>query len=248
AMDINMAGQVAGYRTVAGGTHGFRYADGTGFQDIGTLGGPSSFAWFIDETGTIYGSAQTPTSPPIGSSDISQFGHAVIYNDLVGLFDLNNVVDPALDLTLIFADSPAGDWLPVEGEFGGAAPRRAFRMRLSTGAIEQIGSWPGNMLPIAATSYGDVVGSGQRDSSSTYSAWLFNDQLGLVDLNDVIDPASGWHLSFAQSVNDSGDVVGQGVHDGQLAAFRLRLPLRTTTSGGPAVAVAHTYGYDGLRT
>ncbi|MEM7202232.1 MAG: hypothetical protein AAF628_18325 [Planctomycetota bacterium] len=43
----------------------------------------------------------------------------------------------------------------------------------------------------------------------------------LADLNDEIDPAAGWTLLVARDINDRGQIVGQGVHQGRLAAFRL---------------------------
>jgi len=252
-IDINDAGQVAGYTTV-GSTefHGFLYSDGRGFQDVGTLGGMSSMAFFVDEIGNVYGTAQTPTSPPIGAStDPAQFGHAFIFNDEVGVLDLNNFVDPALGITLIFPGRPAGDWLPVTGTVGSDPTERAFLVRLSTHTVIPIDGLPGEMTALTANSFGDVVGFGSKVAGSTASAdrtvWFRNDQLGFIDLNTAIDPASGWQLTHPAAITDAGDVVGWGIHNGQISPFRLRLPLRTIT-GGPTIAEVHTYGYDGLRT
>ena len=42
------------------------------------------------------------------------------------------------------------------------------------------------------------------------------------DLNDLVDPASGWTLTVAQSINDSGWIVGYGTNPaGQTHAFLL---------------------------
>jgi RHS repeat-associated protein len=253
AMDINVAGQIAGY-TKVGRTeyHGFRYTDGVGFQPIGTLGGASSEAFYIDEIGAVYGTAQTSTSPPIGGTFApEQFGHAVIFDDIVGLKDVNDLIDPTSGVTLVFPGRPAGDWLPMEGTVGTDQTLRAFRVRLSTGAVDPIDAWPGEMRATAVNSFGDVVGWGSKVAGSTsdadQAAWFFNDQFGFIDLNTVIDPASGWSLKYTGAINDTGDVVGYGIFQAQLTAFRLRLPLRAN-NGGPTVAEAHTYGYDGLRT
>ncbi len=58
--DINDAGQVAGYsaprRSV---THAFRYTDGVGMKDLGTLGGTNSWATGINSDGDVVGHAQT---------------------------------------------------------------------------------------------------------------------------------------------------------------------------------------------
>ena len=46
----------------------------------------------------------------------------------------------------------------------------------------------------------------------------------IIDLNDLIDPSSGWVLADARSVSDSNYVTGTGVHNGQAHAYLLKLP------------------------
>ena len=44
----------------------------------------------------------------------------------------------------------------------------------------------------------------------------------MVDLNDLIDSASGWTLASATAINDSGWIVGNGTNSlGQSHAFLL---------------------------
>ncbi len=43
----------------------------------------------------------------------------------------------------------------------------------------------------------------------------------MQDLNDLIDPASGWTLRVATGINDSGQIVGVGAIGGHEHAFRL---------------------------
>ena len=40
-------------------------------------------------------------------------------------------------------------------------------------------------------------------------AFLYRDG-AMIDLNTTIDAASGWHLSEAAGINDSGQIVGWG--------------------------------------
>jgi uncharacterized membrane protein len=42
-----------------------------------------------------------------------------------------------------------------------------------------------------------------------------------IDLNTLIDPTSGWTLNYAYCINNSGWIVGQGVHNGSTHAFLL---------------------------
>jgi probable HAF family extracellular repeat protein len=53
------------------------------------------------------------------------------------------------------------------------------------------------------------------------TAVLFADS-EVIDLNSMIDPASGWHLVEATGINDVGQIVGQGKNSaGHLHAFLL---------------------------
>ena len=67
--------------------------------------------------------------------------------------------------------------------------------------------------------YGQVVGS-SATSSTGYHAFLY-DGGPMVDLNSLLPPASGWELTGAQGINDAGQIVGAGIHDGQTHAFLL---------------------------
>lgn len=54
------------------------------------------------------------------------------------------------------------------------------------------------------------------------------------NLNALIDPALGWSLDVAQAVNDRGQIVGQGVYQGQTRAFLLT-PVRALPEPAPAL-------------
>jgi probable HAF family extracellular repeat protein len=41
------------------------------------------------------------------------------------------------------------------------------------------------------------------------------------DLNNLLPPNSGWELTQALGINDKGQIVGYGTHDGQIRAFLL---------------------------
>jgi hypothetical protein len=43
----------------------------------------------------------------------------------------------------------------------------------------------------------------------------------VYDLNDALEPGSGWLLGAALSINDSGEIVGSGLYEGQQANFLL---------------------------
>ncbi len=62
---------------------------------------------------------------------------------------------------------------------------------------------------------------GEFDRSGSYGAFVWNESEGPLDLNNLIDPASGWELSQAFSINDAGQIVGYGYLDGQQRGFLL---------------------------
>lgn len=55
--------------------------------------------------------------------------------------------------------------------------------------------------------------------SGTHGVIYKNGQL--QDLNNLIDPNSGWELLDARSINDSGQIVGEGMINNQIHAFIL---------------------------
>jgi probable HAF family extracellular repeat protein len=46
----------------------------------------------------------------------------------------------------------------------------------------------------------------------------------MVDLNSLIDPQSGWVLASASGINDSGQITGTGIYQGQTHAFLITPP------------------------
>ncbi len=67
--------------------------------------------------------------------------------------------------------------------------------------------------------YGQVVG---RVVDPTIDvAFIWDSGNGIRDLNTLIDPSLGWHLTEANAINDNGQIVGWGEHNGQTRAFLL---------------------------
>ena len=46
----------------------------------------------------------------------------------------------------------------------------------------------------------------------------------MYDLNEFVDPASGWVLQIAEAINDSNVVVGTGTRNGVIRGFKIALP------------------------
>jgi uncharacterized membrane protein len=77
--------------------------------------------------------------------------------------------------------------------------------------------------PRALNSDGIIVGS-FGPNPEAQRAFVWDKAHGLQDLNTLIPANSGWTLEVASSINDRGEIVGWGDHDGvENAGFLLRL-------------------------
>jgi RHS repeat-associated protein len=247
---VNASGQFAGYHgAFFGPRQAFRYTPGAGYVEIPGFGGTWIDAWGIDDAGNVFGNSSLPDTPMQNLADPIHFGHALeFHSDTQQSEDLNTLVDPVASpgWVLFTAHDGVGEYVYGLGRLDGTD--LAYRLNKVTGEVTPIGPLGGTMLVNRANHFGDVVGTGWKQAGFVdQTAWAYiHDQF--IDLNDVIDPMSGWHLIAANDINDNGDVVGRGTFNGVQKAFRLRLPLRTSGGKGPTLAEAHTYGYDGLRT
>jgi probable HAF family extracellular repeat protein len=86
----------------------------------------------------------------------------------------------------------------------------------------------------AISDLGMAVGFAYDDSNDA-KAFRWTDSGGLEDLNDLIDPASGWELVEAWDVNGHGDIVGWGYYDGEERGFVLSD--QSEVPGLPAIAL-----------
>ncbi len=238
AYGIDDAWDVAGVTTIGGAFHGFLYQSGSGFQDIGSLGGSWTWANGISPTGTVVGSSQLRGSPTTG---YLRFGHAVSYTTTGDIQDLNTFVAPSEGITLVTAN--AANNFRVVGGAQKTGPTIPYRLDTNTGELDQMsGGWLGDTVAYGVNDVGDTVGFGYLDAADTQqAAFIYTDQLDFKNLNDMIDPTSGWTLESAGGINASGDVVGWGYHNGQFSAYHLRVS-PATVAGAEANSCGNKAG------
>ncbi len=101
----------------------------------------------------------------------------------------------------------------------GGAPR-ACRFAIGGGGIvtrTRLGTLPG-----AVSSYANAINDpGAIVGVSDSRAFLYTDADGMLDLNDLIEPGSGWDLRAAHGINNSGVIVGSGLFGGLPHGFKL---------------------------
>ena len=76
--------------------------------------------------------------------------------------------------------------------------------------------------PHAINDIGQIVGT-VRQVSGDPLAFLFAKGEGIL-LNSLLPADSGWNLTGAFGINNSGVIVGVGYHNGELRAYSLTPP------------------------
>ena len=99
----------------------------------------------------------------------------------------------------------------------------------SDGVMADLGNLGGlEAQGLAINDKGEIVGDFRTAGAHAQHAFLCADS-GMSDLNDLIDPASGWVLTTARDINNAGQIVGWGTFNGNQRAFLLTaIPERAT--------------------
>ncbi len=93
----------------------------------------------------------------------------------------------------------------------------------TTGTMQDLGTLGGvKSYGFSINTTGEVVGiSNYTTATNDYHAILWTSNTGLVDLNTLINPLSGWELDYANAINDAGQITGYGVIGGNAHSFLL---------------------------
>ena len=181
ARSINDSGQIVGESSPAGDqTYHAFLYSGGQMLDLGTLGGSTSSAWDINNSGQI-----------VGGSDKNGKTHVFLYEQ--GM--MKDLGTSAADVNYAYSVNDSGD---IVGEMGGA-------FLYSANQFKPLG--PGYAMSINAR--GEIVGSAYDNASQYFLARIWTDGQW-QDLNQFIDPSSGWTLTDAEEINDLGQIVGRG--------------------------------------
>ena len=187
---INDANQVAGFiYGIDGWPHSFFWDDGT-MIDIGTLGGPITFARGMNNDGSIVGSSDTAGVPQ----------HAILFagGQLYDLGTLGGVHSSARDIN---------DSGQIVGSSQRPEPdhyRHAFL--LDNGRMTDLGTLGGAFSEAhGINAAGDVVGMAWNASSDGRATHWPAETLEPIDLGSL---AGVEGHSTAQDINDLGQIVG----------------------------------------
>jgi probable HAF family extracellular repeat protein len=217
--------------------------------DLGTLGGPDSVAYQVNERGQIAGQSYI-NAIPNSTTGVPTIDPFFIGEDgkMVDLGSLGGTVSWATGLNnrgqVIGAMTVAGDtgWHPFlwshgkledlgtlgfdcgnataindAGEVVGVAcaTTTVFLATLwRDGVLTNLGTVTGDTCSesYGINSQGQVVGeSGDCNHILLGHAWLWENDGPLIDLNTLIPPGSGIQLTHSVSINDRGEISGDGV-------------------------------------
>ena len=208
ALAINDSGIVAG----AADGHAQLYTNGAA-ADLGTLpGGSWSAAYAINTQGAVAGTSDTA----------ARTFHGFVWTSESGMTDLGTF-GGSNSYAMSINDSGA-----VAG-FAALPSGYEHAFLYASGGLTDLGTLGGpSSFAYSVNNAGTVVGySWVAGGANTHA---FVDSSGVMhDLNSLIPADSGWLLLQAFGINDTGQIVGTGVFQGQAQAFRLD-PARFTAS------------------
>jgi probable HAF family extracellular repeat protein len=218
AFGINDSGHVTGRSDLPVDTHAFLY-DGT-MHDLGALGRFGSFGQGINASGQVTGSSFV-------TGHIAQ--HAMLWTPTTP----NGASGVMHDLGTLGGAHSAGFGINASGQvtgqsyLTGGSTTHAFLWTPTTpngasGAMQDLGTLGGFLSRgKGINASGQVVGSSYLTGDAAEHAFLYTSGNGMVDLNSLIDPLSGWKLLEARGINDAGQISGHGLFSGRLGAFLL---------------------------
>jgi probable HAF family extracellular repeat protein len=176
-------------------------------QDLGTLGGGYSYGQGINDSGQVTGRSNTT-----GGTD-----HAFLWTPTMP----GGASGTMHDLGTLGGPDSTGSGINDSGQVTGNSattgiPQHAFLWTPTTpngasGTIHDLGTLGGaESYGYGINASGQVTGYSRTTGNAADHAFLYTSGSGMVDLNTLIDPLSGWELWVATAINDAGQITGWG--------------------------------------
>lgn len=217
---INNDGQVAGIAWITGttftGAHLWTPTNPNGssgtIEFLGTAGGAYSQAYAINSGGQVVGESQT----------FNGFLAAFLWTPAMPNGNAGSMTNlGTFGGTYHSGARAVNDAGEVTG-MANLASDVASHAFFYDGALHDLGTLGGNSSEgYGINSFASVTGYSQMPGNRVEHAFLWTSDTGMVDLNTLIDPLSGWELNIARDISDAGQITGYGRIGGQDHAFLL---------------------------
>jgi probable HAF family extracellular repeat protein/autotransporter-associated beta strand protein len=203
---FNDSGEITGQvKLPSGVVHGFLYnpVNGGSFADIGTLSGSAtdtSYGSSVNASGQVEGDSNT------GSGTIHAF---VWYNSQ--FTDIGTLGGPDSSGVHVnnLGHATGTAQLPGSGQTQATYLSHIF---FFNGTIHDCGTLGGNYANAnSMNNHDQIVGYSYLADEVTTDAFLYSSGT-LSDLNSLVLANSGWRLTSAQGINDSGQIIANGVN------------------------------------
>jgi probable HAF family extracellular repeat protein len=245
ASGLTASGQIVGSTFVTGHSQATLWSNGTA-QVIGGLGGPDSYAMAINDGNQIAGMATTPQGQGRaviysngGVQDVSLPGSS--WASAYGINASGAIAGYAMNANGVFQAytwSPAGGYTSL-GTLGGRDSyafginnqgQVAGNSNVSNGyahafiydgtGLHDLGTLGGSSsYAYGINDAGSVVGYSSLATAQAHAFILVGGIL--FDLNSLVSNLTGWELTQAYAINNSGQLTGTGLFEGVEHAFRL---------------------------
>jgi probable HAF family extracellular repeat protein len=212
ANSINDAGQIVGRSFSDNGINNACLWQGGVRTDLGTLGGRFSEALDINKSAQVVGFSRI-------NDDTTR--HAFVWENGV-MKDLNTLIPANSGLVLIESHSinDVGQIVGYSRLNDINGPSRGFVWQ--NGVVTNLGTLGGDSSSARSiNNFGKIVGNSTIDNTNSPTSlrpFLWENGV-MKDLNTLIPANSGWFLDSAHSINENGQIVGQGIINGQNHAF-----------------------------
>lgn len=195
-----------GSETLGTGMHAFLFTGGV-LTDIGTLGGTTSWANRINDSGQIAGTSYLANNS----------FHPFLYDKSTGVMS---------DLGTLGGDFSEAAGINASGEVIGSSGLLPGNVNTGLhafidigGTMTDIGTQGGTGQALAVNDSGVVVGMSQIAAGDP-RAFLY--QTGVMtDLNTLLPANSGWVLQYATGINNHDQIIGFGTYNGTTEGFLL---------------------------